>query len=317
MIKGKPPSNLPNIYCLATNASQFFDADASKYSEKNVIRKYLLHWPNYPVSRDSFTDRRLKEGKQPQIARPRRQKLPLNSQLILRFTEVLNQKIFNFLAYPVSRGDPEARVYFISEKGNYRRSRSTVQKLPFSQFILRFTEPKEMAIKELSHETVEELCAALENAPTVDWKVLMKSAGWFRYSEGDVTVIETSSKSGHPAKVFLEDLKHREITLQDLVTGLRGIGNNKAITIIMKGAEKSGIDIQYSGGRPPPRCSTGRRPQEHSSFSRIQPIQRKEKAETLERLPVQESVATEGAGHPSNPGFGTVTSLVAKLFPCF
>ena len=107
----------------------------------------------------------------------------------------------------------------------------------FYQFDFHFLEPKKMFINELSHETIEELCAALEKVPTLDWKVLMTS-GWFRsvYSEDDIAKIaEISSKGVRPAKVLLDDMTHREIALQDLVNGLRDIGNNKAVSIIMKG----------------------------------------------------------------------------------
>lgn len=109
----------------------------------------------------------------------------------------------------------------------------------FYQFGFRFLEPKEMFINELSHETIEELCGALEKVPTLDWKVLMRS-GWFRsvYSEDDIaTIAEISSKGVRPAKVLLDDMTHREIALQDLVNGLKDIGNNKAVSIIMKGSD--------------------------------------------------------------------------------
>lgn len=89
-----------------------------------------------------------------------------------------------------------------------------------------------MLISELSQETVEELCSALEKGLTLGWKVLMKK--WFRtlYSEDDVAIIESNKD---PAKVLLDDLTLREITLQELVNGLEKIGNKKAVSIIMKG----------------------------------------------------------------------------------
>lgn len=89
-----------------------------------------------------------------------------------------------------------------------------------------------MSISELSQETVEELCSALEKVSTLDWKVLMR---WFHslYSEDDVAKIE---QNHHPAKALLDDMDHREMSLQDLVNGLNAIGNKKAVSIIKKGS---------------------------------------------------------------------------------
>lgn len=85
---------------------------------------------------------------------------------------------------------------------------------------------------------------------------------WFGsvYSEDDVAMIESSTR---PAKALLDDLTFREKTLQDLLEGLEAIGNNRAASIVKKGAQKKGLYIQYPGRRPPPHvCSTGN-PQEH------------------------------------------------------
>ncbi|KAL9983855.1 hypothetical protein ACROYT_G006096 [Oculina patagonica] len=143
-----------------------------------------------------------------------------------------------------------------------------------------------MSISELSETTIEELCFALEKCPALNWKVLM---GWFHplYSEDHIAIIERSES---PAKALLVYLDHKEIPLKDLVNGLKAIGNKKAVSIIKKGAEKSGLDIQYSGGRPPrqvPQFSAGHS-REYKNFSCVR---RKEQSETLP-FPVQESEAT-------------------------
>lgn len=87
-----------------------------------------------------------------------------------------------------------------------------------------------MSINELSHETIEELCGALEKVRTLNWKVLMSSKSFSRiYKEEDVPLIGNST-------VLIEDMIHREITLQHLLDGLKEIENNKAVSIIMKGS---------------------------------------------------------------------------------
>ena len=87
-----------------------------------------------------------------------------------------------------------------------------------------------MSINELSHETIEELCGALERVPTLNWKMLMKSRPFSSiYKEEDVALIGSS-------KVLIDDMIHREIKLPHLLDGLKEIGNNKAVSIIMKGS---------------------------------------------------------------------------------
>lgn len=94
-----------------------------------------------------------------------------------------------------------------------------------------------MWISDLSQETIEELCSALGRGPTLDWKALMRK--WFStyprayYSELDVEMIE---REFQPAKALLDDLTRREIPLEELLNGLRAIGNNKAVSIIRKGS---------------------------------------------------------------------------------
>lgn len=86
-----------------------------------------------------------------------------------------------------------------------------------------------MSINELSHETIEELCSALERVPTLNWKMLMKSRFFSSiYKEEDEALIGNSA-------VLIDDMIHREIKLQHLLDGLIEIDNRKAVSIIMKG----------------------------------------------------------------------------------
>ena len=91
-----------------------------------------------------------------------------------------------------------------------------------------------MSIIDLSLETVEQLCSALEKGPTLDWKVLMRRRFCSVYSENDIAEIERT-KGLHPAKALLDYLDTRQITLQELLEGLIAIGNKKAASILMQG----------------------------------------------------------------------------------
>lgn len=87
-----------------------------------------------------------------------------------------------------------------------------------------------MSINELSHETIEELCGALEKGPSVNWKRLMRSRLFSAiYTEEVAAMIKCS-------KDLIDDMISREIKLQDLVNGLKEIGNRKAVSIIEKGS---------------------------------------------------------------------------------
>ena len=94
-----------------------------------------------------------------------------------------------------------------------------------------FRVDRNMSINELSHDTIEELCGALEKVPTLNWKVLVKSRTFCSIykKEEDVALIGSS-------KVFIDDMILREIKLQHLLDGLNEIGNKKAVSIIKKGS---------------------------------------------------------------------------------
>lgn len=87
-----------------------------------------------------------------------------------------------------------------------------------------------MSINSLSHETIQELCSALERVPTLNWKVLIKSKSFcWIYTEDDVALIEDST-------ALINDMIYREIKLQRLLNGLKEIGNRRAVSIIEKGS---------------------------------------------------------------------------------
>lgn len=87
-----------------------------------------------------------------------------------------------------------------------------------------------MSINYLSHETIQELCSALEKVPTLNWKVLMKSKSFcWIYTKYGVALPEGST-------ALIDDMIYREIKLQHLLNGLKEIGNRKAVSIIEKGS---------------------------------------------------------------------------------
>ena len=85
-------------------------------------------------------------------------------------------------------------------------------------------------VKDLSHETIENLWHSLEKE-TLNWEELMQSKT-FAYSANYINKIR---RTGSPAKALIEDLISREIPLQVLLKGLQDIGNRKAISIIERG----------------------------------------------------------------------------------
>ena len=85
-------------------------------------------------------------------------------------------------------------------------------------------------VKDLSHETIENLWHSLEKE-TRNWKDLMQSS-IFAYSEDYINKIR---RTGSPARALIEDLISREIPLQVLLKGLEEIENRKAISIIERG----------------------------------------------------------------------------------
>lgn len=94
-------------------------------------------------------------------------------------------------------------------------------------------EMEKCEVKDLSHETIENLTHSLEK-PTLNWEELMGSKTFGSiYSENDINKIRMSGS--HRATVLIQDLVSREISLQVLLNGLKEIGNNKAVSIIERG----------------------------------------------------------------------------------
>ncbi|XP_020630314.1 uncharacterized protein LOC110067331 isoform X2 [Orbicella faveolata] len=173
-----------------------------------------------------------------------------------------------------------------------------------------------MLINELAHETIEELCSALEKVPTLNWKVLMKSRSFCSLytREDDVALIGNSMN-------LINDMIHREIKLQHLLNGLMEIGNRKAVSIILKGGEKCGLIVQDSGGLVPPTFSIdqNRKFDNEKKYSNFSCQQRREQGETL-GFPIQEE-CSEKTGHPTDTRFESslneVKYVISTIFPCF
>ena len=89
-----------------------------------------------------------------------------------------------------------------------------------------------VSISELSQKSLGKLYSSLEEAPTLNWKVLMTKRFASLHSEDAVAIIESDIR---PAKALLDDLSYRDIALRDLLEGLEAIGNKRAATIIKKG----------------------------------------------------------------------------------
>ena len=89
-------------------------------------------------------------------------------------------------------------------------------------------------VKYLSIETIDDLSHALEISTMTNWKELMESNTFAStYSAHDINKIQMTGSL--PAKALINDLISREIPLQDLLSGLKEIGNNNAISIIERG----------------------------------------------------------------------------------
>lgn len=89
-------------------------------------------------------------------------------------------------------------------------------------------------VKHLSIETISKLSDALEISTLTNWKELMRSKTFAStYSADDINKIQMTGS--RPAKALINDLISREIPLQDLLSGLKEIGNKKAISIIERG----------------------------------------------------------------------------------
>lgn len=171
-------------------------------------------------------------------------------------------------------------------------------------------------VNSLSQETIEELCSTLEKVPTLNFEVLMKSRSFRLIYKEDVAALIPDSN------VLLKDMALRDVKVQHLLNGLEEIGHKKAVSIIMKEAQKLGLNVQDSCGRPPPGHSIDRS-QEHEeteSYSTFSCEQSREQVETL-KSPIQEE-GREDSGHTFDSGFGlsplnVASYLIASIFRCF
>ena len=89
-----------------------------------------------------------------------------------------------------------------------------------------------MLIDQLPQETFEHLCVTLDNGLATGWSALMTNGFTALYSDDLTAKIDRGSST---ARTLLYDLRNRHITVEELLEGLKVIGNKRAITIIMEG----------------------------------------------------------------------------------
>ena len=95
----------------------------------------------------------------------------------------------------------------------------------------------EMEVGGLSYETLDSLSHSLDKPTLNSWEDLMRSEtfGSRIYSTQDTEKLRLKSSHVSPAEALIQDLVCRKTPLEDLIRGLREIGNKKAISIIEKG----------------------------------------------------------------------------------
>ena len=98
-------------------------------------------------------------------------------------------------------------------------------------------EMTEMEVGGLSYETLDSLSHSLDKPTLNSWEDLMRSEtfGSRIYSTQDTEKLRLKSSHVSPAEALIQDLVCRKTPLEDLIRGLREIGNKKAISIIEKG----------------------------------------------------------------------------------
>ena len=97
--------------------------------------------------------------------------------------------------------------------------------------------PRKMeVVGDLSYETLDYLMHSLDKPTLNSWEYLMQSPT-FRsiYSTDDLEKIRPTGSHVSPAEAVIKDLVLRKTPLEDLMSGLREIGNRQALSIIEKG----------------------------------------------------------------------------------
>ena len=91
-----------------------------------------------------------------------------------------------------------------------------------------------MEVGDLSAKTLNYLSHSLDKPTLNSWEDLMWSQtfGSTIYSTQGTEKIRLKSSHVHPAEALILDLANRKIPLEDLMSGLREIGNEEAISII-------------------------------------------------------------------------------------
>ena len=90
-----------------------------------------------------------------------------------------------------------------------------------------------MEVGDLSAKTLNYLSRSLDKPTLNSWEDLMQSQTFCSiYSNDDAEKLRLKSSHVHPAEALIFDLANRKIPLEDLMSGLREIGNEEAISII-------------------------------------------------------------------------------------
>ena len=109
-----------------------------------------------------------------------------------------------------------------------------------------------MEVGDLSYETLDSLSHSLDKPTLNSWEDLMRSQtfGFRIYSTQDTEKLRLKSSRVSPAEALIHDLVCRKTPLEDLISGLREIGNKKAISIIEKGklSLSHGLKDNYGNG---------------------------------------------------------------------
>ena len=91
-------------------------------------------------------------------------------------------------------------------------------------------EMRKMEVGDLSAKTLNYVSRSLDKPTLNSWEDLMQSQTFCSiYSNDDAEKLRLKSSHVHPAEALIFDLANRKIPLEDLMSGLREIGNKEAL----------------------------------------------------------------------------------------
>ncbi|CAH3043604.1 unnamed protein product [Porites lobata] len=189
--------------------------------------------------------------------------------------------------------------------------------------------PRKIEVGDLSGKTLNYLSHSLDKPTLNSWEDLMRSQTfrsiYLHITDAPEKIRLKSQGLVHPAESLLQDLAKRKTPLEDLICGLREIGNKEAISIIehrekwLEEKMSNSFSPQDSGGRPPPSLSIPRQPEENCSSASLSYARCASSVKTQgETYPIQESAGFK-EDRPCNPDrlqqyMGMIFNY---FFPCF